>query len=64
MGFPIILVGMFLGIVAGGLVAAVLLITGKKKRREGIPFGPFLCLGAIAALLWGKDMLAWYLHLV
>ncbi len=62
-GLPTLLVAIFLGIVGGGLVAAVLLIARLKKRKEAIPFGPFLCLASIAALLWGKTMLVWYLNL-
>ena len=59
-GFPLIFVALFVGIWAGGVVAIVLLISGKKKRKEGIPFGPFLCIGGLAALLWGRQILAWY----
>ena len=59
-GFPLIFVALFIGIWAGGVVAIVLLISGKKKRKEGIPFGPFLCIGGLAALLWGRQILAWY----
>jgi leader peptidase (prepilin peptidase)/N-methyltransferase len=25
--------------------------------RTAIPFGPFLCLGAVLTLLWGEDLL-------
>jgi leader peptidase (prepilin peptidase)/N-methyltransferase len=63
MGLPTLLVAVFLGIVGGGLVAAILLIAKLKKRKEAIPFGPFLCLASIVALMWGKAILAWYLNL-
>jgi leader peptidase (prepilin peptidase)/N-methyltransferase len=63
-GFPLVFVALFLGILAGGIVAAALLISRRKKRREMIPFGPFLCLGGIVTLLWGKELLGWYLGLV
>jgi len=63
-GFPLVFVALFLSIVAGGTVAAVLLISGRKKRKEMMPFGPFLCLGGMATLLWGKELLGWYLGLV
>ena len=41
---------LFLGFLIGGLIAAFLLLAGKKGRRDPIPFGPFLCLGAWLAL--------------
>ena len=63
-GFPLVLVALFLGIVSGGLVAGALLVFKIKKRKEAIPFGPFLSLGTIAALLWGGDILNWYLGML
>lgn len=64
MGFPLILVALFLGIMGGGLIAAFLLIARLKSRKETMPFGPFLCLASIATLLWGKELLLWYLRLI
>jgi len=63
-GFPLVFIALFLGILAGGIVAAALLISRRKKRREMMPFGPFLCLGGIVTLLWGKELLGWYLGLL
>ena len=34
---------------------------GKKARKMGIPFGPFLALGSVVALFWGHDILDAYL---
>jgi len=61
LGFPLVFVALFLGIVLGGMAAGVLLLLKVKKRRDPIPFGPFLSLGAIATLLWGSGILNWYL---
>ena len=63
-GFPLIFVALFIAIWAGGLVAVVLLVSGRKKRKEMLPFGPFLCIGGLAALLWGRQILAWYAGLI
>ncbi len=62
-GFPLVLVALFLSIVLGGLIAAVLLLLKVRKRKEAIPFGPFLSLATITTLLWGSDILSWYLGL-
>ena len=62
-GFPRIFVGILGAIILGGLVAIILLLTKKKGRKEGIPFGPFLALAAMVALVWGQPILDWYLHL-
>ncbi len=34
---------------------------GKKARKIGIPFGPFLALGSVVALFWGHGILGAYL---
>jgi leader peptidase (prepilin peptidase)/N-methyltransferase len=62
-GFPLVLVSLFLSVVGGGLVAGALLLLKIRKRKETIPFGPFLSLGAMVTLLWGTNILDWYLLL-
>jgi len=49
-------------IVGGGLVAGVLLLLGTKRRKDSLPFAPFLSLGAVIALLWGTKIIDWYLN--
>jgi len=62
-GFPLVFVALLMGVVLGGLVAAILLLLKIKKRKEPIPFGPFLSLATIATLLWGNNIVNWYLGL-
>jgi leader peptidase (prepilin peptidase)/N-methyltransferase len=61
-GFPAVLAALLLGSILGGLVAAVLLLFRLKRRKEAIPFGPFLALATIVTLLWGSDLINWYLR--
>ncbi len=63
-GFPLVFVALFLAIISGGLVAGFLLLFKIKGRKEAIPFAPFLSLAAIATLLWGSEILNWYLGLL
>jgi leader peptidase (prepilin peptidase) / N-methyltransferase len=63
-GFPNIFTAIMLAILSGGLVAVVLLVFKIKKRKEGVPFGPFLAAGAMLTLLYGKDILGWYLGML
>lgn len=55
-----ILVAVLAGSVAGGLVMARRGV--KEGRKTGIPFGPFLALGGVVALLVGPQLVHWYLH--
>jgi leader peptidase (prepilin peptidase) / N-methyltransferase len=63
-GYPSVLVALLLAMVSGGLVAAVLLVSGARKRTDPIPFGPFLAAGGMVGFLWGEAILRWYLHLL
>jgi leader peptidase (prepilin peptidase)/N-methyltransferase len=59
-GFPLVFIALLIGVVLGGVVAALLLALKIKKRKEAIPFGPFLAIAAIVTLLWGTNILDWY----
>jgi leader peptidase (prepilin peptidase)/N-methyltransferase len=61
LGWQSALLALFLGVLAGGAVAIVLLLLGRKGRKEAIPFGPFLALGGAIAAFWGDQIIAWYL---
>lgn len=63
-GVPGILVALMVSIVSGGLVAALLLGSGLRRRGQSMPFGPFLALGGVAGLLWGDGLWHWYLGLL
>jgi len=60
LGFPSVMVAIFLAIMAGGITAIVLVATRKKERKQVIPFGPFLALGTMLALIWGNSIWGWY----
>ena len=60
LGWPGTLLGLFLGFVLGGAISVLLLVTGLRGRKDFIPFGPFIAIGAWIALLYGKQILDWY----
>jgi len=64
LGFPKILVALALAFLLGGLVGSVLLILKKRGLKSRIPFGPFLVTGTLGAMLWGSEIVAWYLNLM
>ena len=55
-----ILVGLLAGSLAGVAVMARLGV--KQGRKTKVPFGPFLALGGVVALLVGPQIVHWYLH--
>ncbi len=56
-GLPGLLFALFVAFVSGGLVAGALLTSGRFRRGDTIPLGPFLALGGGAVLLYGGEML-------
>ncbi|OGD71174.1 hypothetical protein A3A84_02330 [Candidatus Collierbacteria bacterium RIFCSPLOWO2_01_FULL_50_23] len=64
LGWPRTLTGMFIAFLTGAILAVFLLLLGKKKFGQTIPFGPFLVWGTVAALLWGQQLWSWYWGLI
>jgi leader peptidase (prepilin peptidase) / N-methyltransferase len=54
---------LFLASLLGSVVSLPLLVFGKAKRSTRIPFGPFLVAAAIVSLLFGQDIINWYMNL-
>jgi leader peptidase (prepilin peptidase)/N-methyltransferase len=59
-GFPLVIVGLLIGIFIGGLAAIALLLLRLKGRKDLIAYGTFLAIGPIVTLLWGTDIYYWY----
>ncbi len=64
LGYPIVLVALFLAYISGAVIGIALMIRQKKKIKDIIPFGPFLALATFIALLWGNQILEWYLKML
>lgn len=62
LGYKLILLALFLGVILGGAVALGLLSSGIRRRKDPIPFGPFLAVAAAVAMLCGEGLFAWYLR--
>ena len=60
LGWKVVLVALFVAVVLGGALAIALLVTGKRRRKDPIPFGPFLALGGVVGLFCGERLAQWY----
>ena len=60
LGWPKIVVALYLAFLTGALVGVILILLGKKRFGEHIPFGPFLAGATWIALFWEKQILVWY----
>ena len=52
--------GLFLAFLSASVIGIGLMLAGRKGRKDAIPFGPFLALGAMLAVLIGEPLLRWY----
>ena len=56
-------VGLFLGFFLGGVFGIALIARRKGGRKTAVPFGPFMLLGALVAILVGERLASGYLSL-
>ncbi len=64
LGWPNILLGLFLSFLFGAIIGAGLVISHRKKMNSEVSFGPFLAGGTFIALLWGEEIINYYLSLL
>ena len=63
LGWQCTLPAFFISVVFAGCFSIALIIKKKAKRSAHIAFGPHLCFGVMVALLYGKEIIDWYLTL-
>lgn len=61
MGLWHTLLTLFLSFIYGGVFGILLLATKIKKRKDAIPFGPWIALAALTTLYFGSNLINWYL---
>jgi prepilin signal peptidase PulO-like enzyme (type II secretory pathway) len=61
-GYPNIILALFLAFVLGGAIAGALLLMDKIGRKDPIAFGPFLALGGMITLVYGDPILSWWIR--
>jgi leader peptidase (prepilin peptidase) / N-methyltransferase len=62
LGWKVLLLSLFVSAVGGGILAAILMGSGLRGRKDPLPFGPFLAAGGAVGLFWGERMVRWYLN--
>lgn len=64
LNWPYILVAIFLAYILGSVISIGLLILGQKKFGSKMPMGVFLTTSTMITLLYGPDIISWYLSLL
>jgi len=65
LGAPLALLTIMLGSLLGSVVGLIFIRLSNKTRQYELPFGTFLSLAGIIVLLYGNEMIVWYVrHLI
>ena len=61
-GWKGVLLTIFLSSAIGTLCGLLVMLRSGKNMKLAIPFGPFLAIGAMIHIFFGKELLFWYFH--
>lgn len=64
LGWKGVLTGFIIGLFVGAAIGIVQIAGRKKGRKEHMPFGPSLCIGLVAAVLYGSMIVEWYWNII
>lgn len=62
LGFKLVLLSFFLSTLFGAVIGGLALLLKIVKRRQPIPFGPFIAAGTLTAYYWGSELINLYIH--
>ncbi|GAA2711298.1 hypothetical protein GCM10009865_35500 [Aeromicrobium ponti] len=60
LGFKLTMLSFFLATLAGAGYGFSGMLLGKYKKRQPVPFGPFIAAGAVLAYFYGEEIIDWY----
>lgn len=61
LGWRLCLAALFISILVAGVSSIMLMLLRIKKRKDTIPFGPFIVMGTFLTIMWGWNLLGLYL---
>jgi leader peptidase (prepilin peptidase)/N-methyltransferase len=62
LGWKGVILTILLGSLIGSVIGIMIMVLKGKNFKYAIPFGPFLSLGAVIALFYENEIIAWYLQ--
>lgn len=63
LGWKLVLLTFFLSALIGAIVGGFLIVTKKVKRKQPIPFGPYIVIATIISYFFGEHMVTFYVSL-
>lgn len=62
LGFKLVLLSFFFSTLFGAVIGGLALLFNIVKRKQPIPFGPFIAAGTLTAYYWGQDIIDLYIQ--
>lgn len=63
LGWKLGIAALFFSILLAGVVSLLLILLRLKGKKDTIPFGPFIVVGTFVTIMWGWDIIFWYIGL-
>lgn len=60
-GLKIMLLSFFFATFYGAFFGIIAMLLGFVKKKQAIPFGPFIAIGTLTAYFFGEEIVEWYL---
>ncbi|ULT55834.1 prepilin peptidase [Neobacillus drentensis] len=64
LGFKLVLLSFFLSTLFGAVIGGLALLLRVVKKRQPIPFGPFIAAGSLTAYFWGTKLINLYFQIL
>lgn len=64
LGWTSIILTLLLSFIIGGVFGVLLLALKIKGRKDAIPFGPWIAIAAFITIVFGSNILTWYIGLL
>lgn len=64
LGWRFCITALVVSVFLGGLVSLLLVLTGIKKRKDTVAFGPFIVAGAFVTMIWGREITEWFFNYI
>lgn len=62
LGWSLLPLIILMSAVVGAAVGILLIVFKQHERSVPIPFGPYLAVAGWISMLWGSDIIDWYLN--